>query len=512
MADGAQIAEIAKENLGKQACSINSTGGRGYYSSCTGAGGAPQLWCADFARWVWMTAGVNVDGLTPAAGSFAEYGRLGGDPQVGDAVVFDYGYEGPGTAQHVAIVVDVDGGNIVTIGGDENGQQDNWAATSQVCRDGPYPAAPGYSSYMEMTISGYVSPKGAQAPPPPPPPPAVRSSRQVAPVVTWGADSLHAFAVAADNSVEYRAWNGRSWDDWVNLGGTVGSAHPMPVPVAWGVNHLDVFYAGADNNVYHKGWGGSSWNREWDNLSNSGEALASPPLAVSQEENSLDIFYMGPHHHTIWRRSWRGSWGGWMSLGEISTAPDSTLAVCTWGAGRLDVCAVGANKTVMHSGWDGRAWGGGWEDIGGNPAYDPALVSWGPQRLDVFIVGTDGSLWHNSWNGSWLGWQDMGNPGDKFDSAPFAVCQAENRIDVFVMGEHRQTIWRRSWNGGSWSGWESLGAIVSSASAKAAAATWAPGRLDAFTEVAPSSVYHSGWDGGPWGGGWANLAGDVKFF
>jgi hypothetical protein len=365
------------------------------------------------------------------------------------------------------------------------------------------------SGAYKQYLQDYVPPSG---PPPVQAPSAVRSSRQVAPVVTWGPDSLHAFAAAADGSVEYRAWNGNSWNDWVNLGGTVGPACPMPVPVAWGVNHLDVFYAGPDGNVYHQGWGGSSWNAAWDNLGNSGEPVASAPLAVSQQENSLDVFYMGPYHHTIWQRPWRGSWGDWASLGEIDTAADSTLTVCTWGAGRLDVCAVGASKTVMHNSWDGSAWAGSWADIGGNPAYDPALVSWGQQRLDVFIVGTDGNLWHNSWNGGWLGWQNMGNPGNKFSSAPFAVCQDENMIDVFVMGEYLQTIWHQSWNGESWSGWGSLGAIVSSASAKAAVATWAPGRLDAFTQVAPSNVYHSNWGGGAWTGGWEDLDGDVKFF
>jgi hypothetical protein len=350
------------------------------------------------------------------------------------------------------------------------------------------------------------------APPPPSAGRTVRSSAQVAPVVTWDENSLHAFAAAADGSVEYAAWNGESWNPWVNLGGTVNPTYPMPVPVAWGVNHLDVFCVDPNSHIIHKGWGGSAWNAEWDDLGNSGMAPGSAPVAVSQESDSLDVFYMGPSHNTIWRRSWRGSWGGWTDLGSIPSAPGSAPAVCTWGADRLDACVVGAGKTVMHSGWDGGTWGGGWEDIGGNPAYDPALVSWGPNRLDVFIVGTDGNLWHNSWNGKWLGWEDFGNAGNKFNSAPFAVCQGENLIDVFVMGPYRNTIWRRSWNGGSWSGWTDLGAIPSVPAAKAAAAAWGPGRLDVFTEVTPNSVSHSGWNGAAWSGSWQNLGGDVTFF
>lgn len=497
MVDGNTIAAIARANLGKMYDSINSAGGTGYYSSTTG-----EPWCADFAKWAWDQAGAEVTGLTAGAISFASYGELGGTPQVGDAVVF--GVTADRTyAQHVAIVVEVTGGDIYSIGGDEGSGS---PVGNKVQQDGPYPWAAGPSSYMGMTISGYVQPRGLTQGS------TVRSSAQVAPVVTWGGNSMHAFAAAANGSVEYAAWNGKSWNPWVNLGGAVNPAYPMPVPVAWGVNHLDVFCVGTNNHIFHQGWGGSSWNAGWDDLGNSGMAPGSVPVAVSQETDSLDVFYMGPYHNTIWRRSWRGSWGGWTDLGSIESAPGSAPAVCTWGAGRLDACVVGAGKTVMHSGWDGGAWGGGWENIGGNPAYDPALVSWGPGRLDVFITGTDGNLWHNSWNGKWLGWQDMGNAGYKFNTAPFAVCQGENLIDVFVMGPYRNTIWRRSWNGSTWSGWESLGSIASSANAKAAAASWGQGRLDVFTEVAPNGVSHSGWDGAAWSGGWQELGGDVKFF
>ena len=372
-------------------------------------------------------------------------------------------------------------------------------------------------SPAETIIVGYGQVPGLDLGGPSPVPGArtVRSSAQVAPVLTWGENSLHAFAVAAGGAVEYRAWNGSSWNPWVNLGGAVNSAYPMPVPVSWAPDRIDVFTVGTAGNVMQRSWVGDAWApaRDWNNLGNSGFPPSSPAVAVSQAENSLDVFYNGQHNNTIWRRSWTGeSWTGWTDLGSIPSKPGSVPAVCTWGQGRLDVCVVGAGNTVMHSGWGGGAWAGGWQDVGGNPAHDPALVSWGQNRLDLFIVGTDGNLWHNSWNGQWLGWQNMGNGGYAFNSAPFAVCQAENSIDVFVMGPHYNTIWRQSWDGRSWSGWTDLGAVNSAPSAKAAVAAWGPGRLDAFTLVTPNNVYHSGWGGGPWEGSWENLAGDVRFF
>ncbi|QHC26982.1 CHAP domain-containing protein [Streptomyces sp. GS7] len=150
------IVTVANANLDHHACDTNSAGGQGYNSSCTGAGGSPENWCADFAAWVWAQAGYNVNGLTPAAGSFGQYGAgLHPEPHVGDAVVFNYNGSS-GQADHVAIVTAVNGdGTIESIGGNE---VTNDPATASAHHDGPYSGAVGDSSYWGMSISGYVSP------------------------------------------------------------------------------------------------------------------------------------------------------------------------------------------------------------------------------------------------------------------------------------------------------------------------------------------------------------------
>ncbi|HEY7418677.1 MAG TPA: CHAP domain-containing protein, partial [Ktedonobacteraceae bacterium] len=152
------IVSIANANVGKLACSTNSAGGKGYYTSCTGAGGAPELWCSDFAHWVWAKAGAYTNGLSPAAGSFGLYGSLHSTPQVGDAVLFDY--NGNGYADHVALVVSVNSTahTIVTIGGDEG---NTGPGSTHVHKDGPYSDHLGFSSFMGQSISGYVSPRSA---------------------------------------------------------------------------------------------------------------------------------------------------------------------------------------------------------------------------------------------------------------------------------------------------------------------------------------------------------------
>jgi hypothetical protein len=163
-----QIASIALANVGKGACSVNSAGGKAFATSCTGNGGQPEYWCADFALWVWGQAGVDTSGLTAAAGSFYTYGQthgtIHGSPSVGDAVVFDY--EGGGVADHVAIVTEVNAnGTIESVSGDWGGSGSSEAAfssTSHVDMNVPaYAAVVGSRpAVIGMTISAFVSPAG----------------------------------------------------------------------------------------------------------------------------------------------------------------------------------------------------------------------------------------------------------------------------------------------------------------------------------------------------------------
>ncbi len=169
------IANLALANVGKKACSTNSLGGKDYETSCTGNGGSPEYWCADFAQWVWANTGVNdTSQLDAAAGSFYVYGQnhgtLHNSPAIGDAVVFDY--QGGGVADHVAIVTQVNGdGTIETVSGDWNGDsgtEAEFASTSQVVLNTPaYAGTVGSTpNVMGMTISGFIAPVGVSALPP----------------------------------------------------------------------------------------------------------------------------------------------------------------------------------------------------------------------------------------------------------------------------------------------------------------------------------------------------------
>ena len=176
----ARIARKALKQEGQTACSRKTAGTKGFFTSCHSgvASGPPELWCADFARWVWWKAGAANTGpkmgtriLNAESGSFGKYGKLRRKPRVGDAVLF--GYNGHinkpvpknPNANHVAIVVQVNpNGTIRSVSGDINGElgfNAHFAATSSVVHDKPYRSKIGSSDPRAPNTSpvgGYVSP------------------------------------------------------------------------------------------------------------------------------------------------------------------------------------------------------------------------------------------------------------------------------------------------------------------------------------------------------------------
>jgi len=91
---------------------------------------ANEEWCADFAKLVWISAGVSNDvgTLTPSAATFYTWGAEqgeplavdGGNPQVGDAIVFyPPGSAGGSFADHVGVVSAVNpDGTVDIVNGD----------------------------------------------------------------------------------------------------------------------------------------------------------------------------------------------------------------------------------------------------------------------------------------------------------------------------------------------------------------------------------------------------------
>jgi hypothetical protein len=136
-------------------------------SSDCGNSNLDEEWCADFAAWVWESAGATVvyqyinGDLNSSSASFYEWGVANGTwhpvssnyvPEPGDVAVYGLDAETL-VAQHVAVVVsDTQGSrgpNVVNGDGDKGGFSLVEARNKQYKAD-----APGVTAYL----SGYVSP------------------------------------------------------------------------------------------------------------------------------------------------------------------------------------------------------------------------------------------------------------------------------------------------------------------------------------------------------------------
>ena len=135
----------------------------------------------------------------------------------------------------------------------------------------------------------------------------------------------------------------------------------------------------------------------------------------------------------------------------------ASIAVVSWGPGRLDIFGLGTDRSVSHKAWTGSAWQAGWENLGGTFNSPPAVAAWGPNRLDVFGLGPNNAIYNKAWIGN--AWTDWENRGGTFNSRPAVVAWGPNRLDVFGLGTNN-AMYHKAWTGSAWqANWENLGGV-----------------------------------------------------
>ena len=159
-----------------------------------------------------------------------------------------------------------------------------------------------------------------------------------------------------------------------------------------------------------------------------------------------------------------------------------------------------------------------------------AVARWiaglGADRLDVFAIGVppDNQLYHWAWPAtlpvqafpSAASWQGPSWLGDVLTSAPEAVSDSQNRMNVFARGPNNELLHLRFEQRSfgvfqHWQRWEDLGGAL--ASAPRAVAPWASafgarGVLHVFIQDQNNDLRHRWFDGVSWGK-WETLAGGV---
>ncbi|MCG6500018.1 CHAP domain-containing protein [Kitasatospora sp. A2-31] len=417
---GSNIVGIALANNYKTACATNSAGGTGFYSSCTGNGGRPENWCADFAKWVWAQAGVNVAGLTPAAGSFGRYnGGLHSTPHVGDAVVF--AYDGAGYADHVAIVTEVGNGTIKTIGGNEGGQRGNFAATSRVRLDGPYSSALGYSSYMGQRISGYVSPIGGtdNAPAPTPAP---------APVAK---DVTNLFAIGSGGTVFNAGGDFASgaWSAFQQVPGNSGIEQISAVQIG-AVVHL--FVIGSDGTVYTAD--GDTTAGAWSPFQAIPGNSGIKKIAATAVGSTVHLFATGSDG-TIYTADGNYATGSWSPFQQVPGNSGIQEIAATAVGSTVHLFATGSDGTVYTA--DGNYATGSWspfQQVPGNSGIKKITAVSTGTTVRLFAIGSDERIYNANGDyaaGTWSTFQPLpGNSGIK----KITANAVGNTVHLYAVG------------------------------------------------------------------------------
>ena len=133
------------------------------------------------------------------------------------------------------------------------------------------------------------------------------------------------------------------------------------------------------------------------------------------------------------------SCGGPLAHASLGGVVTSDVDMASWGAGRIDVVARGADGAAWHAAAI-RASADttqtivlGWESLGGAIVGAPTVASAGPDRLRVFARGEDDALWTRAWDGQQ--WTEWANLGGTLSSEPDAASPGyASRYDVVALG------------------------------------------------------------------------------
>ncbi|MFJ4188171.1 CHAP domain-containing protein [Kitasatospora sp. NPDC089509] len=410
---GSTIIGIAAANLGNSGSGQNSAGGYGYYNS------ASESWCADFAKWVWAQDGVNVNGLTSGAASFAQYnGGLTGTPHVGDAVVFNY--NGSDWAEHVALVASINSdGTIGTIGGNQSGHVTRGLIT-----------ASGY--YNNQRVSGYVSPIGGRDNTPAP------------------KNTVHLEIIGSDGAMYNNDGNYTtgSWSSWAKMD---SSNLKSLASVAIG-NTSHVFAVAADGRVYTRdaNYSAGTWTA-WSEV--PGGAGGAKAVTASATGNTVHLEIIGSDG-AMYNNDGNYSAGSWSTWTKMDNS--NLKSVSAVGIGNVNhVFAVAADGRVYTRDADYSAgtWTA-WSEVPGGAGGAKAVTANATgNTVHLEIIGSDGAMYNNDGNysnGSWTAWTKM----DSANLTSITSASTGTTSHYFAVAADGHVYTRDAdYYAGTWSNW-----------------------------------------------------------
>ena len=209
--------------------------------------------------------------------------------------------------------------------------------------------------------------------------------------------------------------NGTTWT-WVNLGnpGLRIASDPTVVNFLVGsVLHENVFVVDAHGNLELKAYNGSTW-QNWVNLGRPFSQLnqSADPAVINygSYENVFATDILGNVNYA-WTNN--GTTWHWVNLGNPGVGVFSTPATINYQGPYEDVFVRDSNGNLDNVYWNGAAWH--WSFLGnaGLPLRgDPAVINYpvgSGLNQTVFVQDISNNMDFAFWNGSWH-WQNLGNP------------------------------------------------------------------------------------------------------
>ncbi|WP_223837759.1 CHAP domain-containing protein [Streptomyces venezuelae] len=428
-ADAPSVASIARGEVGGTCSDYNCQ--------------HPSAWCAEFTRWVWKKAGADVSGIDPRAWSLYQYGKnkgtLHSTPQVGDAVLYDNdGSLNDGEANHVNIVVGVDGDNIQTVGGNESGGVRfrgwfNWRTHSNPLNAG--------------RVMAFIGPSGLSEAPSTP--------------VSKAGDVFHATRLADGNWESFEALNGFDGAAFFNAQQQSIASTPD--------GSTQSLATGNDGNLYHtarytdRTWTGWQPLGGFDGAAQFGAKGQAIAGMANGDAQVMAIGKNGGIFHNT--RLVSGSWTGWT---QVSTWDAKKIAAAPLPDGTLQVLITGNDGNVYHT---IRKTDGTWQSFnavagtGTNTTFQAnniAIAGLPNGSTQLLATTTDNTVHHNIRNadGTWQGWAKT----DGFGGAPtFAATSIaitgmpSGDTQILAVGNDGKTYHSARYNNGTWQGWWNTG-------------------------------------------------------
>ena len=242
---------------------------------------------------------------------------------------------------------------------------------------------------------------------------------------------IELFATSPDGELLHMRGTPGDWGAFECLGspaqieGSVPAGLTSPPAVCYSESgRLAVFVRGQDGELLQtirngSGWGGFE-SLGFPTITRPGlqqpMPLIEPVAACRCGEAGTAIFLRGFQGDLLMKWGDAAGWSDYASLGapeiadpgypamRVPASLSGPPAVCSWGAGRIDVFVRGPHGDILHKIWNGADWGE-FESLGMPVVDEEAIPFTGAVTactrlvgaLDVVARAVDGRLYHASW-------------------------------------------------------------------------------------------------------------------